>query len=147
MNSETSHDGQILIFPEVIELSKNDYIQSLELLEDLNAKGFDAEPFSESSIIVRAVPSMIRDSSVKEFFRDLIETFGTDDDRLTHREHIIASRIACHASRRANDHLSMQEMQDIAEKSLSGKYLFTCPHGRPYVYSVRKSDFEKMFRR
>jgi len=106
----------------------------LNCLRILLQKGFDAEPFSESSLIIRAVPSMIKDSSVTEFFRDLIETFGDDADRLKHREHIIASGIACHASRRANDELSNQEIQNIAEKSLSGKYLLTCPHGRPYVY-------------
>jgi DNA mismatch repair protein MutL len=147
LNAENSPDTQALIFPEVIELSKNDYTRFLELVEDLNARGFDAEPFSESSIIVRSVPSMIKDSSVKEFFKDLIDTFGSDADRLDHREHIIASRIACHASRRANDCLSYSEMQTIADKSLSGKYLLTCPHGRPYVYSVKRSDFEKLFRR
>jgi DNA mismatch repair protein MutL len=144
-NSEP--DRQNLVFPEVVELPRHRYDDACELLDELNKKGFDVEPFSETSLIIRAVPSLLGDSSVKDFFTDLIDTFGSSDDSMAGYEHHVAARIACHASRRRNDHLSREEMAALFQKISSGSYALTCPHGRPYLYTVKRSEFEKMFRR
>jgi DNA mismatch repair protein MutL len=140
-------DTQILLFPEVIELGQAHYQRALELIEDLNIRGFDIEPFSEDSIVVRSVPSLIQGLSVSGFVKDLIDAYENDEDKIVRRTHIIASRIACHASRRAGDSLSKTEMSYLADRVFSGEYELVCPHGRPYIFTMKRNEFEKLFRR
>jgi DNA mismatch repair protein MutL len=147
IENEGRADRQELIFPEVIELSRSQLSEMRELLPFMEEQGFDAEEFSEDSIIIRAVPSLLKDLSVKDFIKDLIECRTDGSDPLSDKKHRVASRIACHASKRANDYLSKVEMQLLIDKVLSGKYTLTCPHGRPFLYSMDKSEFEKLFRR
>jgi len=140
-------DTQILLFPEVIELGQAHYQRALELVEDLNLRGFDIEPFSEDSFVVRSVPSLIQGLSVSGFVKDLIDAYENDEDKFARRIHIIASRIACHASRRAGDSLSKKEMSYLADRVFSGEYDLVCPHGRPYIFTMKRNEFEKLFRR
>lgn len=139
------HDSQALVFPEVIELAPARMKEARELLDQLCEKGFDVEEFSEDSIIVRAVPAILSESSVKEFLLDLLESDTTGP--LSEREKRVAAGIACHASKRANDHMTRLDMQTIVDRALSGKHELVCPHGRPFLYSMSRSEFEKLFRR
>ena len=147
ISSAGSIDTQTLLFPEIIELGQNQFQRAIELVDDLNNRGFDIEQFSEDSIVVRAVPSIIKGGSISDFVKDIIETYDNDVNRLDHRIHIIASRVACHASRRAGDQLTNDEMNHLAERIFSGEYKLVCPHGRPYIYTMKRGEFEKLFRR
>jgi DNA mismatch repair protein MutL len=146
IEKKSEHDRQSLVFPEVIELSPSRMADARELLDQLCGKGFDVEEFSEDSIIIRAVPAILSESSVKDFFVDLLES-REDSGPLAGREKRVAARIACHASKRANDHLTRLDMQTIVDTVLSGKHELTCPHGRPFLYSMSRAEFEKLFRR
>ncbi|HNX60042.1 MAG TPA: hypothetical protein PKK43_13155, partial [Spirochaetota bacterium] len=147
ISSAESIDTQSLLFPEIIELGQNQFQHAIELIEDLCIRGFEIEPFSDDSIVVRSVPSIIKGGSIADFIKDLIDTYESDVDRLNHRIHIIASKVACHASRRAGDRISDDEMNHLAEKVFSGEYELVCPHGRPYIYTMKRGEFEKLFRR
>ena len=100
---------------------------------------------SDDSLVIRAVPAILYESSVKGFFLDLLESDTTGP--LSAREKRVAARIACHASKRANDHMTRLDMQTIVDTALSGKHELTCPHGRPFLYSMSRAEFEKLFRR
>jgi DNA mismatch repair protein MutL len=141
------HDMQSIAFPEHIELSPIMFERANELIDELRSKGFDIAPFSESSIIIYGIPSILSGCSVKDFIIDLIETYGNDNDRIKLKQHIISARIACHASRRAGDRISNEEMYFLVKQIQSGKYEFTCPHGRPYMYVMKKTEIEKLFSR
>jgi DNA mismatch repair protein MutL len=148
ISAEGDVDSQSLVFPEIVKCARHRYETACELLPELNSKGFDIEPFSEDSFIVRAVPPLLGDSSVIEFVTDMFESFdGTNRAMMDDKAHHVAERIACHASRRRNDRLSREEMSALFSKIFSGGYALTCPHGRPYLYTVKRAEFEKMFRR
>ena len=139
------HDSQALVFPETVELTPARMKDARELLDQLCEKGFDVEEFSDDSLVIRAVPAILSESSVKGFFLDLLESDTTGP--LSEREKRVAARIACHASKRANDHMTRLDMQTIVDTALSGKHELTCPHGRPFLYSMSRAEFEKLFRR
>jgi DNA mismatch repair protein MutL len=140
-------DMQSIAFPEHIELSPIMFDRANELIDELRLKGFDIAPFSDNSIIVYGIPTILSGCSVKDFIIDLIETYKNDNDRIKLKQHIISARIACHASRRAGDIISKEEIHFIVKQIQSGKYEFTCPHGRPYIYIMKKTEIEKLFSR
>lgn len=148
ISAENDVESQTLVFPEIVKCPRHRYDTASELLPELNSKGFDIEPFSEDSFIVRAVPPLLGDASVKEFVSDMFDSYdGGKSTMIDDKAHYVAERVACHASRRRNDRLSREEMSALFTKILSGGYALTCPHGRPFLYTVKRAEFEKMFRR
>jgi DNA mismatch repair protein MutL len=150
LSSAGEIESQTLVFPEIVKIPRHRFDAAEELVPELNRKGFDIEPFSDDSFIVRAVPPLLGDASVKEFVSGLFDSFDgirDGENAVEERERLVAERIACHASRRRNDHMSREEMSALLARVMSGEHALTCPHGRPYLYTVKRAEFEKMFRR
>lgn len=150
-DSLMSNPGEVhtqqLAFPVSIVFSPADCVATEELLPVLNGRGFDVELFSDDSIIARGVPTDIADISVEEFIRDFVRNYREGSISRDTADREITARIACHSARRANDKLSVEEIHVLASTALSGLHELTCPHGRPYLYTMRKSEIEKLFRR
>lgn len=57
--------------------------------------------------------------------------------------------ISCKYAIKANDKLSHDEMTEVVREVnvLYSGGITTCPHGRPIVAELTKTDIEKMFKR
>jgi DNA mismatch repair protein MutL len=55
--------------------------------------------------------------------------------------------IACHASVRAGQRLSIQEMQEVVSQLKKCENPTTCPHGRPTIWKISKKELDKKFQR
>ena len=62
------------------------------------------------------------------------------------RKHVIAT-MACKASIKAHDKLSLIEMNDLIKSLFACSNPTCCPHGRPTIVHFSKYDIEKMFKR
>ena len=62
------------------------------------------------------------------------------------RKHVI-STMACKASIKAHDKLSIREMEDLINTLFECDNPTCCPHGRPTIIHFSKYDIEKMFKR
>ena len=49
---------------------------------------------------------------------------------------------ACHLSIRHNDFMEKEEI-DVLIKDINNSQSLTCPHGRPFFFSISKKDIEK----
>jgi DNA mismatch repair protein MutL len=54
---------------------------------------------------------------------------------------------SCKASIKANQGLSVMEMEALLDRLGSCRNPYTCPHGRPIVVSFSTYELEKMFKR
>jgi DNA mismatch repair protein MutL len=54
---------------------------------------------------------------------------------------------ACRASVKANDSMTMAEIEHLLAQLRRTRNPFTCPHGRPVVVSFSNYELEKMFKR
>ena len=61
-------------------------------------------------------------------------------------EHV-AITLACKMSIKANDFITMEDIEILLENLRNTKNPFTCPHGRPTIISYSKYDLEKLFKR
>ncbi|RPI92898.1 MAG: hypothetical protein EHM32_08610, partial [Spirochaetales bacterium] len=147
MKKESSFESQALVFPKVVELSMEEFGVISDHAAFLAEIGFDMDEFSENAVIIRSVPVLAAGIDIDGFFADLLESLTGDEGKAAGVRERVAQRIACHSARRAGDGLSTPEIDLIIRKTFSGEYELRCPHGRPFVYRLGRSDMEKMFKR
>jgi DNA mismatch repair protein MutL len=54
---------------------------------------------------------------------------------------------ACKHAIKGGETIQKDEIQELLRAFLSGNVPLTCPHGRPVVVRITKTELEKMFRR
>ena len=54
---------------------------------------------------------------------------------------------ACKHAIKGGEPVTEEEIRDLLAEFLSGRIPLTCPHGRPVVVRITKTELEKMFRR
>ena len=59
----------------------------------------------------------------------------------------VAITLACKMSIKANDHISLEQMEYLLDTLRETDNPFTCPHGRPTIISYSKYELEKLFKR
>ena len=111
--------------------------------------GIEIERASDQAIVIRQIPSILKDSNVEQMVRDVLSDvleFGSSDRIQSHQDELL-STMACHASVRANRHLTIPEMnallRDMEVTERSGQ----CNHGRPTWIYQSLDELDKLFLR
>lgn len=140
--------SQMLLAPVVIELT-NKEVKLLEAESEFFAKlGFIYEDFGNNCIIVRAVPYIMDQNTVKQGFLDIIDYFQRthEGEYKTVADETLYT-IACKAAVKANKKLGDLEIQSLMDELEKMENPYTCPHGRPTILKITKYEIEKMFKR
>lgn len=139
---------QILLMPEVITLTANEYALFCENQEQINALGYACEPYGEREIIVREIPMEAEEAEISDTFFEILKMLATArkniDDDLASK---MLYRIACRGAIKANKELNDKEMQTLLEDIFGLENINTCPHGRPITIEFTKDFIEKQFKR
>ena len=139
-------DTQLLLEPLVLDLSP----EQIETLEEfrgtLLGHGFQIEPFGERSYIVRGFPNGISRVDPETLLVEILRMLKQSNSYSQAFESLAAS-IACHRSIRAGDVITHDEMTSLIRKLEKSKSPNTCPHGRPTMIELTKSQLENQFGR
>jgi DNA mismatch repair protein MutL len=140
---------QPLLVPVVFGAEALEVAAAEEERETLLKIGFDLAPGSPTTLIVRAVPTMLQDADARELARDVLSElneFGASRV-LTERRNELLATMACHAAVRANRRLTVPEMdallRDMERTERSGQ----CNHGRPTWHQITLAELDKLFMR
>ena len=146
--AQATVETQMLLAPVVVNLTKDEFIAISENVELIKKCGFELEEFGESQIIVRAIPSLVDDDSVKDLMLEIAQKL------LEHKTDILPDKIdwiyhsaSCRGAVKAGDYTSRQEQEMFVKKLLSMPNIRFCPHGRPVFIKMSKYDIEKQFGR
>ncbi len=145
-----NHDNQRidLLVPIKIELPSNEYIILKENINILEELGIGIEEFGINTILIRNHPYWLVETRVDDAIRKIIDIIITnesfDSKRFTEN---VAITLACKLSIKANDHITLTDMEDLLDRLRMTKNPFTCPHGRPTIITYSKYDLEKLFKR
>ncbi len=144
-NDNTAID---LIVPIKIELVNKEFIIIKEHLDLLNEIGFNVEDFGSNTLIVRSHPYWLEDQyandSIRKIFEIIINTEKFDKKIFIDR---VAAGVACKASIKANQVISLDDMKDLINQLRKTKNPFNCAHGRPTIISYSSYELDKMFKR
>ena len=146
--SDEAKDSQIMLLPDIIELTHKEKNIVNENTELFKKAGFMFEEFGENTIRLIGVPTLCIDLDTKELFKEILDEINTVAiTALQEKEDKFISTIACKAAVKAKMKLSDEEVSSLIDKLLSLDNPFTCPHGRPTAIRMDKMDIEKKFGR
>ncbi|MBA4382512.1 MAG: DNA mismatch repair protein MutL [Sideroxydans sp.] len=117
--------------------------------EALLRLGFDIAPLSPTTLAVRSMPAMLKQSkaeaAAKEVLHELRD-FGASR-ALTERRNELLATLACHSAVRANQQLSLPEMNAILREMEQTERADQCNHGRPTWFQISVDELDAMFMR
>jgi DNA mismatch repair protein MutL len=144
---------QPLLIPVSFSADKLEVATVQEALASVNGElqqlGFDLAVLSPTTLVVRAVPSMLQNADAVSLARDVLRDlreFGASR-ALTERRNELLGTMACHAAVRANRSLSLTEMNALLRDMEATERSGLCNHGRPTWFQVSIADLDKMFMR
>jgi DNA mismatch repair protein MutL len=137
--SEASMTSQKLIMPVKLNLSpvQKELLQERE--EDIKSFGFD---WNDDELI--AVPQIRHDVDWKEVFLEVLEAFRLSFAK-DPRDSFFAT-LACKAAVKSEEKISEEEIQELLKK-IDNLEVWSCPHGRPLVYSLEFKRLDRYFGR
>lgn len=138
-----------LLFPLTIEYSIDEYIVIEKNMDFLREMGFDVDTFGINSVIVKAHPTWLpagnENEAIKKVF-ELVISREKNFDLGRFRDHVAAT-MACKMSIKANENITLEEMENLINDLRKCDNPFNCPHGRPTMVYYTKYDLEKLFKR
>jgi DNA mismatch repair protein MutL len=142
-------NSQLLLIPEIIDLSEDDAGHLAEQAELFSRFGLQLERFGPGAVAVRATPSILGQTNISALVRNLAEELAGQDsaDGLEARINHVAATMACHGSVRAGRPLKGDEMNALLRQMESTPGSGTCNHGRPTFIELKLSDIERLFGR
>lgn len=134
---------QALLNPQIIELSAVEFAAFAEITQDIKALGIDAEPFGDTAIAIRSIPSILSKGNIQAMIMDLIN--AVMEGELRRKEYLqeLLIRIACHRSIRAGKRLHRDEIQGLLKELDELGSPLTCPHGRPLFKRIEAGEIER----
>lgn len=139
---------QPLMIPLVVNLPTEDYLYYDENKEIFEKAGFKISDFGDNSIRIEEVPYFLDKLNPTELIISMINNLkkmGTGET-VEVKYNKIAS-MSCRAAVKANDVLSILEMENLIEDLRYINDPFHCPHGRPTIIKFTSYELDKKFKR
>ncbi len=145
--TERQAASQQVLFPTVSELTPGEF-QILQEHEELIRKlGFEIKHFGGRTILVTAVPTLIRNKSGEVFLKEILTQLEEEEKVEKDRAKAVAKSFACHGAIKAGERLNSEEMQGLVRQLFAAHEPYSCPHGRPTIIKLSLEELNKKFGR
>jgi DNA mismatch repair protein MutL len=138
--------SQELLFPEPLDLSP----AARALLErwraPLERLGFAFEGFGGASVILTAVPALLKADEPRRLVEAALDDFSGPRAGAPVLDRVL-SFVACRAAIKANTSLSGEEMERLVGELSATTAPYFCPHGRPTMSRISMSDVRREVKR
>jgi DNA mismatch repair protein MutL len=145
----TRGTSQGLLFPALVDLSRDQFELLLELGPSLEQLGWDLAPLGPPTVVIRGVPSGLRHERPGQLLQDVLDGVNEATSRTAEAE--VAERLArsyaCHAAVKAGDPLSQAEMRGLVDRLFATSRPHGDPHGRPTFVRLDLDELHRRFGR
>lgn len=138
-----------LLFPLTIELPTNEFIILKENISILKDMKFDVDEFGINSIIIKAHPTWLPKENEEQAIKKIIEILVKEEKNfsIVKFNEKIATTLSCKLAIKANENITIKEMEHLIDDLRKCDNPFNCPHGRPTIIFYSNYDLEKLFKR
>ena len=132
----------------VVTLTPKEAVVYEEYKEFFADFGFEIESYGGTEYCIQGVLTDLYGIADKDAFVKLLDEIsenvhGTDTSMIADK----IATMACKASVKGNQKLSVIEAQALINELMTLDSPFTCPHGRPTIISMTQTEIEKKFKR
>jgi DNA mismatch repair protein MutL len=148
MAAEKKVYSQQLLPPKVIHIDNTELTLLNEHKELFEKTGFEFEDFGDDAVVIRAVPDDIMGVDPQLLFDELINVLKDERGKLSVDFFVEKlSGMACKAAIKGNTEISFAEADELLDKLMTLDNPYNCPHGRPTMISLTKTEVERKFKR
>ncbi len=146
INSQNMEIQNLLIpYYHQLNVQEMDYISSL--IDNLKSLGFEIEQIGPNQISVLTVPVILSDINLKNFIQDLLHDMANKKPKLVGELDRILMQKACKSAVKSGMSLNETQIKQLLKNLDLNKPVLLCPHGRPIVSVIKRSQIEKWFKR
>ena len=150
LNSAIKYGGvvtQPLLVPFVLNVNTSEHTFLFDKLSLLSSMGFDVSEFGRNAYKISSIPVFLSEMNLQDFFCDVLSDINslkeiTINDLLLEK----LAQKACKAAIKSGDKLSDLEIKTLME-ALKNNLGLKCPHGRPVVIKITRTEIDKWFKR
>ncbi|MBQ4058109.1 MAG: DNA mismatch repair endonuclease MutL [Lachnospiraceae bacterium] len=140
--------SQQLLPAKVLHLDSIEHTTVMNHLDFFEQTGFDIEDFGDDSIVVRAMPDDIMGVNPQHLFDELLNALTEDIGSISIDFFVEKlSTMACKAAIKGNTEITTMEADTLIDELLTLDNPYNCPHGRPTMISLTKTEIERKFKR
>jgi DNA mismatch repair protein MutL len=138
---------QRLLFPIPIELDEaaSASVRDNGAMSALAGLGFEVEAFGPNTLLLRAVPDLLKDVDPKPLLRDVLHRVAEGDSMRQAEEnfeHVFAT-MACHGALRAGESIPREVALNLLCQLDEVDLHSHCPHGRPVLLRMSFPEIEQ----
>ncbi len=140
--------SQMVSPPDIITVSNREKQTVLDNREYFSELGFELDDFGEHEIAIRAIPLDLYGNSPAELLSEIISDLM--DMKKSETPDSVRTRIAtmaCKASVKGNNTMTESEVEVLLDEMLTLDNPYNCPHGRPTLITMTKTELDKRFHR
>ena len=141
-------ETQMLMISEIIELEDHEVYKFAEIRSSLEKLGFEFQDFGPNRIKINGIPLVLEGLNSELFLHSVLKEVFFENMHDVAYVHDKIARKACKASVRAGVSLNEVQIKALMKYLIEDNEMpLQCPHGRPTIFAMKKSEIEKRFRR
>lgn len=152
---EQFHQGAVtrqqFLLPVRLELSFENAARLTAGLKELEQVGIVLDEFGGGTFLLREYPSLLAEGQARYGFQELAERLS---ELLAQGEKVrealfedLLAELACAGAIKAGDRLPLEEQQSLVERLMELQNPYTCPHGRPIIFTISREELDRRFKR
>lgn len=143
----TAPASQSMLVPLIVKLSKAEYAAYEENADVLQKAGFDLSPFGEDTVQLRGVPIILGQPQAETCLIEALDELMDDAKAPVADRTSRVIQMACKHAVKGGERLSDESVMALIRDVIEQKVTPTCPHGRPLMVQMTKTELDKRFRR
>lgn len=146
--SEKKAMVQLLQPPVILTLTMQEEQAVKEHMSVFEELGYQIEPFGGREYAVSGVPAHLPQIGNEELLKEVIDAMVDEHSRPT--PDILKDKIAsmsCKAAVKGNNRLPREQMEELLRELMTLENPYHCPHGRPTMIKMTKTELDKKFKR
>lgn len=147
-NGTAKQYRQLLMQKAETLLPMDEFALMQERQAELEDMGFLFDFSNAPFLRTTAVPTFLQSLNIDEVVTEIAHNFALGKvNPQTHYMDDMLHNIACKAAIKAHDKNHLAELQELVQIVYADETIRHCPHGRPVMFVIKKSELEKQFKR
>ena len=138
--------SQNLFLPVKIKINQKEFNFISENIEKFKNFGFTIA-LTNGEINVFSVPYLLSGMNIEDFFASVLKDVETFANKPISYINEKFTQLACKSAIKGGDKISEGEIEALLNNFKNGGHVLLCPHGRPIIVEISKTELEKLFKR